>query len=565
VDGFERVNPQTTIHVKDSLQHIKLLRFHRPSVHRMPGPGGELHRRAGRHGHDHHYELRATFQRPTLDPSASAAEEETPPPDLLSYVPPELISIILSHLDLRDLAYLAATCRSLWCDAPTSPPLPPPGLVETELRQRAAERGLHIGSSLSKTALSPVPYLLKLAFLDVFRRQAPLAVGDSHNLYVDGNGTLLTCGSESGGQLLYAVDPDADPEADREIVSPTRVPSMQGMRIVSVATSGAHCLALSAEGEVYSWGKGEFGSLGQADRGAPAVPSRIETLSHIERVAVGTHTSAAVDEKGRLYTWGKAFERDRFGHAAGPSGLGYALDPGTDCQPSPTRVDALSQERVVGVALGYGFTLAVTDAGAVFSFGDGMNGVLGHGSVVSEVLPRRIKALAETGRRFVAVAAGNYHSLALTEGGEVYWCGYERAIGHGHVEHTPQRVAALAGERVELVYAQGISSCAVTEQGELFTWGASQFGQLGHGHGLLSVQPTPKRVESLSHVKVAAVALGSHRTLVADVDGVVWGLGERSALGLGAADDTLPGGSGGQRTPIPNLRVRGPLNRAVGP
>jgi len=103
-------------------------------------------------------ELRAVFQRP-----ASASEEEAPPPEFLMDVPPELLSIILSHLDTRTLACFAATCRSLWCDA--SPALPTPGLVEMELRRRAEARGLHVGSSLPEGALSWVPYLLKCEFM----------------------------------------------------------------------------------------------------------------------------------------------------------------------------------------------------------------------------------------------------------------------------------------------------------------------------------------------------------------------------------------------------------------
>jgi len=99
-----------------------------------------------------------------------------------------------------------------------------------------------------------------------------------------------------------------------------------------------------------------------------------------------------------------------------PSGLSYAHDSQTESQLTPKWVEALSEDRVVGVALGgWGFTLAVTDAGAVFSFGYSQLGALGHGSFEAEVLPRRIEALALTGRRFVAVAAGASHALALTE------------------------------------------------------------------------------------------------------------------------------------------------------
>jgi len=119
----------------------------------------------------------------------------------------------------------------------------------------------------------------------------------------------------------------------------------------------------------------------------------------------------------------------------------------------------------MGVALGRCFTLAVTDAG-VFSFGHSPRGALSHGLSTSEVLPRRVEALAETGRRSVAVAAGDCHSLALTEEGQVYGWGHGFANGHRQ-ERTPQLVTALAGARVQLLYAKAGCSCAVTETGEL--------------------------------------------------------------------------------------------------
>ena len=242
-----------------------------------------------------------------------------------------------------------------------------------------------------------------------------------------------------------------------------------------------------------------------------------------------------MDDRGRLFTCGRgAIEGE-------PAGLGYELDPETECQLTPKRVDALSEDRVVGIALGYGFTLAVTDAGAVFPFGDGE---LGHGLSTSEVLPRRIQTLAETGRRFVAVAAGDSHSLALTEEGHVYGYRYGLANGHGQDLRTPQLVTALAGVRVLLVYARDFSSCVVTDKGELYAWGRGSFksSNLNLGDGVAAAQLTPKRVETLCSVKVAAAAICYRHSLVADADGVMWGFGERAALGFGEAD-APPGGS----------------------
>jgi len=476
-------------------------------------------------------QLRALF----LPPSAPAL---TPDDSLLLQLPSELLSVILSNLDTRDLARLTYTCRSLLYDPPA--PLPPPraiGPVEMELRQRAETRGLHIGSSLPDGALSWAPYLLKAGLRDELRRQTPLAVetfamgpgpeSGNHNIFVDREGRLLTCGVDlhSGCLLGHAVDPDADLNASRTIGAPTPLPSMQDRRIVSVASGGEHCLALSAEGEVYSWGdERDLGLLGHGTRGARAVPSRIESLSCIDHIATGPFVSAAVDQGGRLFTWGMGLLLDMNLDVDGPlngpvgNGLGYELETQTERQLTPKRVDALSHDRVVSVALGDGFSLAVTDAGAVFAFGSGWNRMPGHASSGSKVLPRRMDALDQTGRRFVAVAAGNIHALALTEDGELYGWEDECGSGHGRDLTTPTRVATLFGERFKLVGAGEVSSFAVTEKGELYTWGDSPLG-----HGGANIQPT--RLRGLGGARVAAVAMTWSHVLVADEDGAVWAYG----------------------------------------
>jgi len=499
--------------------------------------------------------LRARFL-----PLSTSAQAAAP----LLQLPAELLAVILYILDTRDLAHLAATCRSLCHDAP--PPLPLPrqiGPVETELRRRAEARGLDVGSSLPEGATSWVMCLLKRDRRDAQMRQAPLALASDHSIFLDTDGRLLTCGRDTIGfppVLGHAVDPDADPNIRREHGPPTPVPSMQDRRIVSVATSFSHSLALSAEGEVFSWGGGAYGALGHGDTGKRTVPSKIESLSCIEHIAAGPNwTSAAVDEKGRLFTWGRAIsdnaEEESDGEldkSEGQGGLGYELDAEAEYQATPKRVVALSQERVVGVALGDGFTLAVTDAGAVFSFGFSRHGGLGHGSSDSEVLPRRIEAMAQTRRRLVDVAAGGCHALALTEEGEPYGWGDGDANGHGRAERTPQRVAALIGQRIKLVNTRFFSSCAVTERGELFTWGDTSCAYKKNG-----IQVMPKRVDGLSGVEVAAVAIGWAHTLAADADGVVWGCGRRALLGLGAlGPEDEDSAAVRTPTPIPTLRMR---------
>jgi len=448
--------------------------------------------------------------------SGNGSLRDVQPANLLE-LPTEIVSIVITQLeDLPDLARLAATCHMLWCDAPAAAEWQI-GPVELELRQRAEARRLVIDSSLPEGAASWVSYLLKRELRDALRRQAPLAAGSQHSVFVDRKGRLLTCG-KTGSVLGQGSEPNA-------IGPPTLVPSMLDRRVVSVASGNLHCLALGAEGEVYSWGDGRGGGLGHGDENLRAVPSRIASLGRIESIMAGNMRSAAVDERGRLFTWGLARiipEEDTWS-----TGLGYAVDLQTQSQLTPRRVDALSQDRVVAVALGLFFTLAVTDAGVVFSCGSGPLGVLGHGSMESEMLPRQIEALTQTGRRFVAVAAGDCHALALTEEGQLYGWGWGGANGHGqggkHDTHTPELLTALLGERVTCVDAAALSSCAVTETGELYTWGAGS-RLLSHG-GVAESLAVPKRVERLSGVRFVGVALGGHHILVADEDGGAWACG----------------------------------------
>ena len=171
--------------------------------------------------------LRACFL-----PPAASGQASSP----LLQLPAELLTVILSRLDTRDLARLAATCLLLWRDAPSPPPPPRAiGPVETELRRRAGARGLDVGSSLPEGATSWVACLLNPYRRDAQMRQVPLAVGPYHSFFLEKSFFV-----DKGGRLLHGRSTNPNP--------PTPVSSMQDIRIVSVATGFAHSLALSAQG-----------------------------------------------------------------------------------------------------------------------------------------------------------------------------------------------------------------------------------------------------------------------------------------------------------------------------
>ncbi|CAM9722794.1 unnamed protein product, partial [Phaeothamnion confervicola] len=91
------------------------------------------------------------------------------------------------------------------------------------------------------------------------------------------------------------------------------------------------------------------------------------------------------------------------------------------------RVAGLDTVRVVSVAAGSGTSFAVTEAGELFSWGQGRFGALGTGSEADRALPTRLDCFGEKRRSAVAhVSAGRHHSIAITRSRRTYVWGDDR-------------------------------------------------------------------------------------------------------------------------------------------
>ena len=93
------------------------------------------------------------------------------------------------------------------------------------------------------------------------------------------------------------------------VCTPTLLESVQHVFIkkVAVNSGGKHCLALSSDGDVFSWGEGDDGKLGHDNKNSCDRPRVIEALrgKDIEDISCGGAHSAAITSSGELYTWGK--------------------------------------------------------------------------------------------------------------------------------------------------------------------------------------------------------------------------------------------------------------------
>lgn len=268
---------------------------------------------------------------------------------------------------------------------------------------------------------------------------------------------------------------------------------------------------------LYTMGRGFHGQLGNNQYEDALEPVRINEIERHKKltlyqgkpddinlavVAAGSSHSASISRRGELYTWGLASSGE-LGHG------GW-----TPIEVSVPRVIAtLNRTRVVSVCAGASHTLAISEAGQLWTCGRGRYGQLGHGHFHDEGILVLVEAIRH--QRIVSATAGKGHSMALAADGKLFTWGDARRgqLGHPQIMQLlnendengagqpialpiPQPIASLEPtklrppNRVTAIAAGGDHSMAVTVGGELLAFGCNKYGQLGTGDGIDRYVPT---------------------------------------------------------------------------
>ncbi|ABP53646.1 Ig-like domain repeat protein [Salinispora tropica] len=172
----------------------------------------------------------------------------------------------------------------------------------------------------------------------------------------------------------------------------------------------------------------------------------------------------------------------------------------------------------------------------LLAWGKNDNGQLGNGSTTGSNVP--IAVSLPLGTTVTAVAAGRFHSLALTSAGTVLAWGTNHfgQLGDGTLidRSAPVEVSLPPGTTVTAVAAGGVHSMALTSVGTVLAWGGNGVGQLGDGS--TTRRTTPVEAILPSGVTVTAVAAAESHSLAVTSAGaaLAWGLNGTGQLGDGS-------------------------------
>lgn len=317
-----------------------------------------------------------------------------------------------------------------------------------------------------------------------------------------------------------------------------------GKKILKVFVGGTHSFALTENGELYGWGDNSCGQLGLGDYNSQKYPQMVRYFlgKWVTKLACGADFNVAQTDDGSIFSWGN--------NSTGQLGLGANI---RNCPSPQLLINAASNnllhygEKVVKISCGYRHTVLLTDRNTILSWGGNGYGEVGNGNFTNQCVPVVISALSiynsDEGSKHVnlfgdkivkKIVTKGYHNLALTESGEVYSWGYnyngELGLNNTVCQNTPQLITGFKGAKISHVACGLYHSLALTESGVVYSWGFNYNGQLGIPN--VRRYPVPCIIPALQEVKITKVMCGYNFSVVVSAKNevIAWGINEHSEL-----------------------------------
>ncbi|KAL9307416.1 putative regulator of chromosome condensation 1/beta-lactamase-inhibitor protein II [Arabidopsis thaliana] len=333
-----------------------------------------------------------------------------------------------------------------------------------------------------------------------------------------------------------------------QLLSLTSLPS-----ISMLACGGAHVIALTSGGKVFTWGRGSSGQLGHGDILNITLPKLVSFFddSVITQAAAGWSHSGFVSDSGCIFTCGNG--------SFGQLGHGDTLSLST-----PAKVSHFNNDSVKMVACGMRHSLVLFAGNQVCGFGSGKRGQLGFSSdrIKSVNLPCVVSGLKDV--EVVRISANGDHSAAISADGQFFSWG--RGFCGGPDVHAPQSLPSpLSFREVAVGWNHAL---LLTVDGEVFKLGSTlnkqpekQQLQIDSSEALF------EKVPDFDGVKVMQIAAGAEHSaavtgkrggaillflsslhsanikqttfecLAENGEVKTWGWGEHGQLGLGNTND----------------------------
>ena len=291
-----------------------------------------------------------------------------------------------------------------------------------------------------------------------------ISAGSLFSLSIDKNGRAWAWGNNSRQQL-----------GDTTTTARATPVSVAGAvkTFCQISAGGEHSVAIDKNGRAWAWGYNLLNQLGDnttTQRATPvSVAGAVKTFCKIS--AGGYHTSA-IDNRGRAWSWGY-------------NNVGQLGDNTTTQRATPVSVlgvvktfcEIFANINQLGSQQ---FTVAISNLGRVWAWGDNSSGQLGDNTSVSKRTPVSILGNVKT---FCKISAGRYHTVSIDKNGRAWSWGLNTSgqLGDNTTTQRATPVSVAGAIKTFCSISAGEEySIAVDKNGNAWSWGLYTSGQLGN-------------------------------------------------------------------------------------
>jgi len=336
-------------------------------------------------------------------------------------------------------------------------------------------RGGQLGNGLSQGTSYP-----QLARLLADKKVRAVCAGAAFGCAITRHGQCYAWGSGKHGELGLG-------EHTLKKNYPCLVVSLRSTSVNSVSCGRAHVLALTGNGQIFSWGGGDRGQLGHGGTANQYKPkilsffrdlkmgsgSKSEAATVIQISAGGKHSAALLEGHTQCYVWGDNSHGQ----------LGVAADLGERVlRPVPVRM--FSGQGTEGgtrscavVDCGEHTTAFLATSGELFMCGSNSHGQLGLGDTNDRSKPTLIDSSnfgSGTLGQVRQISCGAHHTLAVA-GGQLFAWGAATLNGRSRGSTTPGKPLANA----KFISASATHSCFIDMKYNVIAFGTNEHGELG--------------------------------------------------------------------------------------
>ena len=348
--------------------------------------------------------------------------------------------------------------------------------------------------------------------------------------------------------------------------------------VKEISSGNDFTIALKSDGTVWSWGRNQYGQLGDNTKIDRKLPEQVKDttgnsfLTNILNISAGATHVLALNSEGTIWAWGKN-GNDRVirceGSDIGGSGGGQLGNGSTADSTLPSKVKNSTGSgflsNVSQISAGSYHSMAVLNDGTVWGWGGDMSGQLGFGGGTNtRSLPIQTKGPGGVGflnnvksiSTMSSCSSGEFnvsHTLALLNDGTVWgWGGNNKGqLGDGTASNRlfPTQVKDETGNsflnNVRSLSASYWASYAVLNDGTAVAWGFNNKGQLGDG--TITDKILPVRIKNqtgdsiLSNINRVIGGQLRATAVLNDETVLSWGSNNFGQIGNGSlADSSLP-------------------------